>query len=498
MPVPKQLKILFVTSEVLPFVKTGGLADVSSALPQKLTELGHQVRIIFPKYGAIDEKKNKIHEVVRLKDIQTKIGNKDVYYSIRSSFLMGSKVRVQVYLIDNNEYYYNRHELYTDPLTGENFKDNDERFILLSKSIFELIPKLGWIPDIIHCNDWQCGLIPAYVKMMKKMDSMYANIRTVLTIHNIANQGVFPKSTFSKTGLTEEFNSEKGILHEGKVNFLKTGITYADYVTTVSETHAKELCTQEEYAYGLFSTLKKRKSNIYGIVNGIDKYSWNPEKDELIDYNYSIKSIENKIENKKVLVDKFGLEFNENVPVIGMISRIDDTKGFDLIYKSFKQLIKLNLQLVMLGTGNRKYHKFFEEMSVKYRENFSCYLGFDDELAHKIEAGADMLLIPSKFEPCGLNQMYSLVYGTIPIVRETGGLADTVIRFNENTKKGNGFSFKNYSEKDLLKEVERAISIYSKQKDVWIQIMKKGMESDFSWLSSAKKYIEMYKKILSQ
>lgn len=498
MPVPKQLKILFVTSEVLPFVKTGGLADVSSALPQKLTELGHQVRILFPKYGTIDEKKNKIHEVVRLKDLQTKIGNKEITYSIRSSFLMNSRARVQVYLIDNNEYFYSRHDLYSDPITGENYKDNDERFILLAKSIFELIPKLGWVPDIIHCNDWQCGLIPAYINMMKIKDSIYNHIKTILTIHNIANQGIFPKTSFNKTGLSEEFNSEKSVLHEGKLNFLKAGIVHADYVTTVSEMHAKELCTAQEFSYGLFSVLKKRKNSIHGIINGIDEISWNPAKDILIDYNYSANSIEKKIENKKVLVDKFGLEFNEKIPLIGIISRIDDTKGFDLIYKSFKDLMKLNIQLVLLGTGNRKYHRFFEEMSIKYREKFSCYLGFDDELAHKIEAGADMILMPSKFEPCGLNQMYSLVYGTIPIVHETGGLADTVIRFNEKTKNGNGFSFKNYSGSDLLKEVNRAVNIFSKDKDLWLQIVKRGMASNFSWMNSAKKYIEIYKKILTQ
>ena len=497
MPVQKQLKILFITSEVVPFVKTGGLADVSAALPLKLAEMGHQVRVIVPKYGAIDERVNKIHEVVRLKDIRTKIGDKEFTFSMRSSFLIGSHSRVQIYLVDQQEYFGSRHELYSHPITGEDFKDNDERFVLLTKSIFEIIPRLGWVPDLIHCNDWQCGLVPAYLKMYQEKDSIYQPIKSVFTIHNITNQGIFPKSSFNKTGLPAKLNSEKGVLHNGKVNFVKAAIEFADFITTVSPTHSKELCTSDEFAYGLLSALKKRKKVVHGIINGIDYSAWNPGKDKLIDVNYSLKTIEAKAENKKILAEKFGLEFNNATPLIGMISRIDDTKGFDLIQKVFKDLMKLNINLVLLGMGNRKYHRFFEEMSIKFREKFSCYLGFDDELAHKIEAGADILLIPSKYEPCGLNQMYSQVYGTIPIVRETGGLADTVKRFNEKSGTGNGFSFSEYKTTALLKELKRAINIYKKEPKTWLKIISSGMTSDFSWQSSAKKYIELYRKVIS-
>ncbi len=496
MPPSKKLKILFVTSEVVPFIKTGGLADVSSALPQKLQELGHQVRIVVPKYGAIDERKYKIHEVVRLKDLTTNIGEKEVVFSLRSSFLVGIKTRVQIYFLDNQEYFGSRHSLYSDPLTGEDYEDNDERFILLAKSVFELVSKLGWVPDVIHSNDWQCGLIPVYLKKLFAGDPNLSSIKTLFTIHNLSYQGVFSKSSFKKLDLPDELNSNNGILHEGKLNFMKCGIKYSDYVNTVSETFAKEICKDDEYALGLADVFKKRKNNVYGIVNGIDTIIWNPEKDKKIAKRYSLKNIEDKIVNKQELCDKFGLSFEPRIPVIGMISRLEDIKGFDLLQKTFKDLMKLNIKLVLLGTGNKKYHRFFESQLINYRDKFACYLGFDEELAHLIESGADMFLMPSKYEPCGLNQMYSLVYGTVPIVRETGGLADTVVRYDDKTGEGNGFSFKKYDTSDMINEIKRAIDVYKDEKR-WLKIMKAGMKSDFTWLNSAKNYLELYKKLIS-
>ena len=496
MPPSKKYKILFVTSEVVPFVKTGALGDVSSSLPQKLQELGHQVRIVVPKYGAIDERKYKIHEVVRLKDLTTDIGNKEVVYSLRSSFLVGSKVRVQLYFLDNDEYFGSRRSLYADPISGKDYKDNDERFILLAKSVFELISKLGWIPDIIHCNDWQGGLIPVYLKTMFNNEEQFKDIKTVFTIHNIARKGEFAKSTFSKTGLPSNLNNEKGLLLKGKFNFLKSGIQFADAITTVSDTYAKEICKQKEMSDSLLTVLKAREKDINGIVNGIDGNIWNPEKDKLIAKKYSIKNIDNKLINKKSLIDKFGLEFDENKPVIGMVSRLNDSKGFDLVLKAFKELMKLDAQFILLGTGDKKYHTFFEKAFAKHSEKFAFYLGFDDQLAHLIEAGSDMYLMPSKIEPCGLNQMYSLVYGTVPIVRETGGLADTVENYDEKTGSGNGFVFKEFDAPSLLKEVKRAINLYSTDKKAWLKMQKVGMKSNFTWLNSSKLYVDLYKKIV--
>lgn len=493
---PKKLKILFVSSEVVPFVKTGGLADVSAALPQMLSELGHEVRIVVPKYGAVDERKFKIHEIVRLKDLQVKIGDKDVTFSLKSCFLPGQRIRVQIYFLENHEYFGSRNSLYTDIKTGKEYPDNDERFILLSRATMELIIKLGWIPDIIHCNDWQTGLVPVYLKTVYKNEQGFDKFNTLFTIHNLKFQGEFPKSSFNKFGLPEELNSEKGILHKGKINFMKGALLYADAINTVSETYANEIRTNTDLGEGLKEVLSKRKDNLFGIVNGIDTKVWNPEKDKLIPKKYNLKNIEDKYVNKKDLSERFGFDDEPDIPIIGVISRLFDPKGIDLIQKAFPDMMKLNLKLILLGTGDPKYHSFFEKMSSKFNKKFASYLGFNDELAHLIEAGSDIFLMPSKYEPCGLNQMYSLMYGTVPLVRETGGLADTVTKFNEKTGEGNGFVFKKYDSKEMIKELKHAISIYEDKK-TWAKIMKNGMKSDFSWVTSAKKYIDLYKTILT-
>ncbi|MDP4116085.1 MAG: glycogen synthase GlgA [Bacteroidota bacterium] len=492
----RKLKILFISSEVVPFVKTGGLADVSSALPQVLTELGHEVRILCPKYGAIDTRKYRIHDVVRLKDITVNIGDKQVTYSIKSSFLPGQKVRVQIYFLAQDEYFGSRNSLYVDPQTGKDYKDNDERFILLSRSVFELVNRLGWVPDIIHCNDWQTGMLPAYLKTLYKNDETFGKFKTLFTIHNLAFQGEFPKSAFGKTGLPEEFNSEKGIEIYNKINFMKSGLIFSDVINTVSENYANEIRTDEELSAGLKQVLSKRKNDLYGILNGIDTRTWNPEIDQKIPFNYHSKDLDGKLENKKALCEKFNLQFNETTPVIGIISLLLDAKGFDLISDIFPEMMKQNLQIVLLGTGDQKYHHFFEKMSAAYPDKFACYLGFNDELAHLIEAGSDIFLMPSRYEPCGLNQLYSLNYGCVPVVRETGGLADVIVKYNEKTGEGNGFSFKNYDSAALLKELNRALSIFTDRK-AWVRIMKTGMRLDLSWTNSAKKYIELYKTILN-
>ncbi|NWF49056.1 MAG: glycogen synthase GlgA [Ignavibacteriaceae bacterium] len=493
----KRYRILFVSSEVYPFVKTGGLADVSSALPQMLSELGHEVRIVVPKYGAVDDRKFKIHEVVRLKDLKINIGEKEVIFSIKSCFLPGQKVRVQIYFLDNHEYFGSRNSLYTDPMTGKDYPDNDERFILLARSVFELISKLGWTPDIIHCNDWQCGLIPVYLKNLFNNDPFFTQFKTLLTIHNLAYQGEFPKTTFKKTSLPEYLNSEKGLLHDGKINYMKGGLEYADVINTVSETYANEIRTDDNLGAGLKKILAKRKDALYGIINGIDVHTWNPEKDKHIVKKFNSKSLEAKEENKIELAEKFGLKYDPKIPIVGFIARLYDSKGTDLIAEAFDEMMKLNLQFILLGNGDKKYHAIFEKKSQKYSNKFSCFLGFSDELAHIIEAGADIFLMPSKYEPCGLNQMYSLSYGTVPVVRETGGLADTVKNFDEKTEEGNGFVFKKYDSATMLKELKRALKIYE-DKNLWRKIQRTGMKSDFSWNASAKKYIDLYKNILDQ
>ncbi len=297
----KKYKILFVTSEVVPFMKTGGLADVSAALPQALAELGHEVRIVVPKYGAVDDRKYKIHEVVRLKDLQVNIGGKEVIFSLKSCFLPGQRIRVQIYFLDNEDYFGSRNSLYTDDMTGKDHKDNDERFILLNLSVFELIQKLGWIPDIIHCNDWQCGLVPTYLKTIYKDVEQFSEFKTLFTIHNLAYQGMFPTSRFKNTGLPEELNSVRGIQQNGKINFMKSGLLNADLINTVSNTYANEIRTNNDLGAGLKDVLSKRKKDLFGIINGIDNKVWNPEKDKHLPKKYTIKAIESKKVNKKAL-----------------------------------------------------------------------------------------------------------------------------------------------------------------------------------------------------
>ncbi|MHC1739384.1 MAG: glycogen synthase GlgA [Ignavibacteriaceae bacterium] len=497
MAVNKQLKILFVTPELFPFVKVGGVADVSSALPKMLAELGCEVRIVVPKYGAVDNRKFKIHDVVRLKDIPIKIGDKETTFSLKSSFLPSPKVRVQIYFLDNEEFFSSRKSVYGDALSGEDYPDNDMRFAFFSHAVFELIQRLGWQPDIIHCNDWQTGLVPAYFKALQKQHPASESIKLLYTIHNFASQGIYPKSTFDKLGLPETMKGDKGVIHAGKVNYLRGGIQFADYVNTVSPGYAKEVMSNKVISSGLNLLLEKRKKRFSGLINGIDETDWNPKHDKFIPKKYTFKNIDDKIENKEALLEKFNLEGDLKDPVIGIISRLSEEKGIDLFIDAFDKLAKMKVRFVLLGAGQKIYHTKLEKLHKAHPNKLGIFLGFDNELAHLIEAGSDMLLMPSKYEPCGLNQMYSLVYGTIPIVRKTGGLADTVSQFNPNTGSGNGFVFEKYNTTEMMKAITSALKLFEDKKK-WNKIIENGMQIDFSWRASAKSYIELYKTILSQ
>ncbi|MEN3037933.1 MAG: glycogen synthase GlgA [Candidatus Kryptonium sp.] len=488
------LNILFLSSEIVPFAKTGGLADVSFALPQAIKELGHEIRAMMPKYGFISERKFGIHEIVRLRDMDIPVGDKLQKGNAKASFIVGQKVKVQVYFLEN-EFYYNRDGLYVDSKTKKDYPDNDERFIFFCKGVIETLKKLGWRPHVIHCNDWQTALVPVYLKTIYKDDPFFKGIKTVLTIHNIGYQGVFPKESFYKSGLPDAILSQ--IEHNGNFNFLKAGILYADVITTVSPTYAKEIISKDEFGAGLSEVLKKRKKDIYGILNGVDYSVWSPENDKYIPVPYSIQTIETKYENKKALLKHFGLEYDEEIPVVAQISRLVDQKGFDLIEEIIDEMMKLNIQYIVLGTGEPRYEEMLEKAKKKYPKKVGVHIGFSEELAHLIEAGADIFLMPSKYEPCGLNQMYSLRYGTIPIVRKTGGLADTVEEFNIKTGRGTGFLFEKYSGQDLLKALKKALSVYKNRK-VWLKLMKNAMAKDFSWTMSAKKYVELYQKLTTQ
>ncbi|MFH0991767.1 MAG: glycogen synthase GlgA [bacterium] len=491
----KPLNILFLSSEVEPFAKTGGLADVSSALPQAVKELGHEIRIMMPRYRFISERKFKLHDIIRLKDIQIPVGKKLEIGNVKSSFISNLKEKVQVYFLDNTNYF-GRDGLYQSPVGKKDYKDNDERFIFFGRGVLETLKRLGWQPDIIHCNDWQTGLVPAYMKNTYGADSFFKHVKTVFTIHNMAYQGAFSAEAFEKSGLPRELFQPEGVEAYSKFNFLKTGLFFSDAITTVSERYAEEICSSDEHGAGLNGLLTTRKKDLHGILNGIDYNLWNPATDEFIYRKYDSKSLDAKIDNKKALCEKFGLPYKETRPMIGGISRLVEQKGFDLVLDILDDLFKLDVQFILLATGDKALEKKFEAKRKQYPHHMSVIFGLDNELAHMIEAGCDIFLMPSRYEPCGLNQMYSMRYGTVPVVRATGGLDDTVEDYS-GSGKGTGFKFNHYDSKDLLKAIQRALKVYH-QPEEWKKLMRNGMVKDFSWEHSAKKYVNLYKELLKQ
>lgn len=491
----KGYNVLFVTSEVFPYSKTGGLADVSNALPQALNSLDNEVRIISPKYGPLDERRLQIHEIKRLKDLTLTIKEKSIKFSIKSSFIHGKNTKAQIYLFENQDFFKNK-GIYQNAKTKKDFSNNDERYLFFSRAVLEILEILQWIPDVIHCNDWQTGLIPAMIKTYYKKNSYLKNIKTVFTIHNLAYQGIFPKSAFAKTDLPDEVLTESGGLFKGQFNFMKAALNYADKISTVSKKYAEEIRTNKEFSCGMEDVLTRRKRDIVGIVNGVDYSIWNPNFDKIITYRYTHQEIPLKYENKRELLHKFGLEYKENVPLIGIISRLVDSKGTDLLIKTLPLLMKENIQMIILGEGEEQYQKFLLNARKQYSKKLIVNIAFDEELAHHIQAGADIFLMPSRYEPCGLSQLYSLKYGTVPIVRNTGGLTDTII--DHKKAGGNGFLFEDYKPADLLAIVKKAVSVYVKNPQMWHQLMRNGMALDYSWKVSAKKYMDMYKSITSK
>ncbi len=492
----KPLSILYVSSEVVPFAKTGGLADVSGALPQVIRELGHDIRIVMPKYLTVSDRRFKIHDIKRLTDIPIRVGDKSINGSVKSSFLTNIKTRVQVYLIANDEMF-NRPDLYINPATKTDWPDNDERFIFLCRGVIETLLLLGWKPDILHLNDWQTGLIAALIRTEYAKEPLFKNTKIVFTVHNAAYQGIFSHESFQKTGLSEKVFTPDGVEFHGNVNFLKAGLMYSDAITTVSETYAKEVRTSSDFGFGLEGVFKKKAKLITGILNGMDTAVWNPATDKHLAAPYSADDLSGKAENKKALCERFGLPYSEKVPVIGIVSRLADQKGFDLVTEKLAEILKENVQLVILGSGEKKYEDAFLKAAKKSPKRIGVHIGFDEALAHLIEAGSDMFLMPSKYEPCGLNQMYSLNYGTLPIVRATGGLADTVEDLDAKPKLGTGFVFQDYRGEALLETIKRALAAFQKP-EVWKAAMLRGMAKDFTWTRSANQYIELYKNLIKK
>jgi len=483
------MKIAFITSEAVPFIKTGGLADVAGYFPKILEKLGCEVKLFLPLYSSIKKKDFSLSRRTDLGETDITIAGKSHTVNLYQSVLPGSNV--EVYFIDC-PYYFNRESVYT------NDSDEDQRFILFSKGIMEFLLKLNWAPDIIHCNDWQSGLIPIYIKDNYRHHTIFSKTKTLLTIHNIGYQGKFPYSTLVNADLNHSyFFTEGPVVTDDNFSFLKTGIWFSDIITTVSETYAKEILTPE-FGSGLDKTLLFRKDSLYGILNGVDYSMWNPETDDHIPFNYSPDDLSGKLKNKKYLLDHFNLNFSDKIPLIGIVSRFAGQKGFDIFAEAVPDLMLLNAQWIILGSGEEKYESLFKTITEYYPRKVASNIGFNEELSHLVEAGADMFLMPSHYEPCGLNQIYSLKYGTVPVVRKTGGLADTVRDWDElkysGDDRGNGFSFFDYSGYALSLSIRRAVNTYQSS-EIWHKLQINGMKCDFSWDNSALKYLDLYENL---
>ena len=460
------MKVLFCSSEVVPFAKTGGLADVSGAFPEALEKQGCQVKVAMPKYRCV---KNQGKMAKMGKDID-------------------------VFLIENAKYF-DRQGLYGE--AGGDYPDNLERFAFFCKQIFHLLKEVNFCPDIIHCNDWQTALIPVYLKTQFSNEPFFKRTKTIFTIHNLAYQGLFPKEKFPQTGLDWRLFNMHGLEFYGKVNLLKGGLVFSRLITTVSPNYAKEIQTLN-YGCGLEGVLRERKKDLFGIINGLDYAIWNPAADDRIFQKYGPESLENKfINNKEKLQQELGLPCDKHIPLLGMVGRLAEQKGIELMISALEKMPKQNWQFVLLGTGDAKFHLALEKIMQKNYRNISIHLRFDPILAHKIYAGCDLFLMPSKFEPCGLGQLISFKYGTIPLARKTGGLADTVIDYHPEKETGNGFVFEKYTSGEMLKAIFRAASVY-KDREKWRRLSLKVMNYDFSWEASAKKYLKLYNTVLNE
>jgi len=480
------MKIAFVSSEAVPYVKTGGLADVAGSLPKELAKLGCEVKLFIPKYSTIENEKYGLRYNGDIGEMPIRINVQTQAVHLYQAKLPGSKVEVN--FIDCPRYFH-RASIYTNDL------DEDERFILFSKAVIETIQRMNWAPDVIHCNDWQTGLLPLFLKDNYSWDRMLDKTSTLFTIHNIGYQGRFSKSTMFNAELSGELYYPDGpIEFEDSISFMKTGIMFADLINTVSNKYSREILTPE-FGAGLEKTLKTRKPDLYGILNGADYNVWNPGVDSHIPYNYSINDLSGKLKNKKYLLDHFKMPFNEKIPLIGIVSRMVAQKGYDIFSEAISELMTLNAQWIILGGGEDKYESMFRALTNNLPHKVGVYIGYNNELSHLVEAGADMFLMPSRYEPCGLNQIYSLKYGTVPIVRKTGGLADTIHDWDElqsyNLDTGTGFSFNDHSGYALFKSVERAVNCFS-VKSAWKKLQSNGMKKDYSWKHSAEQYIELY------
>jgi len=477
-------KVLYISSEAFPLIKTGGLADVAGSLPVALQKQDQDVRLLLPAYPEVLTKIKK-HKIL------TKTTYYNLSVNIIETRLPGSKI--SVLLVDCAAMLDRQGGPYTD-YHGQPWSDNALRFSVFCHAAVDIALnkfKINWQPDIVHCNDWQSGLVPALLSLHKPRPA------TVFTIHNLAYQGVFEQQTFFDLHLPQELWHIDGLEFYNQLSFIKGGLAYADKITTVSPNYAQEIL-EPEYSYGLDGLLNHRKKVLSGIINGIDEKHWNPGTDNFLFQKYNRRSLEKKSLNKTALQKELGLPMDKSIPMLGMVSRLVEQKGLDIILQCLDDVLTLPLQIVVLGTGELHYETLLLDYAQKYPEKINIIIGYNEALAHRIEAACDLYLMPSTFEPCGLNQLYSLKYGTLPIVTRVGGLADTVRDASEkniNNKEANGFTLKEKSPAALLSTIKKALSVHQ-QPEIWKQLQQTAMKGDFSWQTSASQYVALYQQLL--
>jgi starch synthase len=472
------MRILFVASEGLPFSKTGGLADVIEALPKALVGQGHDVAVVLPRY-----RNNQLKNLL-IKSLSVPMGTTLRFPAVADG---GRPAGVQYFFVDDPDYF-DRDQLYG--VAGRDYPDNAERFAEFARGAIELAKQL-WLPDVIHCHDWQSGLVPVLLRTAYAADQQLFPIPVIFTIHNMGYHGLFARDVLARIGLPDSLFRVDGLEFFGHVNYLKGGLVFSDYLTTVSRKYAQEIQTTE-YGHGLDGVVRTRADHLVGILNGVDYSIWNPEVDGLIAARYSARDLSGKQACKRDLLAQFQLpEENLTRPLIGIVSRFADQKGFDLLALVADELMQEDLAVVALGAGEAKHERMFRELAQQFPERLSVKIAYDNTLAHKIEAGADMFLMPSRYEPCGLNQIYSLRYGTVPVVRATGGLDDTIEPFDPVSGRGTGFKFSEYTGPALLAAVREALAAYA-DKRAWQRLQTNGMAQDFSWNASALEYARLY------
>jgi starch synthase len=469
------VKILFVAAEMAPLVKVGGLADVIGSLPKALNQLGHDVRVMIPRYGMLDLSQHRVAPVLDKLDVVVGRLSRQISVELAEN-------EIKVYLV-NGEDFRTAKEPYGE---GEL-----QRFLVYCRAVVEVLHEMEWQPEIVHCHDWHTALVPFWLRS----EGGKGKYVTFFTIHNLAYQGAFDSAFLAQCGLEGSWRSPFAEMAQPPLNFMGQGILWADVVTTVSETYAREILTPE-YGAGLHILLRYRQNRLFGIVNGLDYEMYDPLTDRYLAANYDANSLEKRKVNKMVLQNEVGLSQDSEVALIGMVSRLDEQKGLDIVVESFPSLFyKPDIQMVILGKGKEYYHSLLRRAAERYRHRLGVAITFDERLARLIYGGCDMFLMPSRFEPCGLGQLIAMRYGAVPVVRHTGGLAETVENLAEDLSRGTGFVFQTYSSGDLLAAIERAVSVY-KNKQVWQRIVRSIMGRDFSWQASAQKYESLYHRAL--